>query len=90
MTSDKISDFSNSNNNNSDDSDSSTDDSIVYNLQSLLSITKPMFFKNVENKDIFDYTFYTRWTLHAPESAPENKLILQALSLGVTYVVCLT
>ncbi|KAL4211110.1 hypothetical protein AB4K20DRAFT_1895431 [Rhizopus microsporus] len=60
VTSDKISDFSNSNNNNSDDSDSSTDDSIVYNLQSLLSITKPMFFKNVENKDIFDYTFYTR------------------------------
>ncbi|KAI7863856.1 hypothetical protein BDF14DRAFT_1884826 [Spinellus fusiger] len=60
VASDKISDFSNnSNNNNSDDSDSSTDDSIVYNLQSLLSITKSMFFKNAKNKDLFDYGFYT-------------------------------
>ncbi|KAG1501489.1 hypothetical protein G6F47_000764 [Rhizopus delemar] len=63
VASNKISDFSNNNNNNnsddSDDSDSSTGDSIVYNLQSLLSITKSMFFKNAENKDLFDYAFYT-------------------------------
>ncbi|CEG74998.1 hypothetical protein RMATCC62417_10111 [Rhizopus microsporus] len=60
VASDKVSDFSNnSHNNNSDDSDSSTDDSIVYNLQSLLSITKSMFFKSAENKDLFDYAFYT-------------------------------
>lgn len=51
---------SNSNsNNNSDDSDGSTDDSTVYNLQTLLSITKSMFFKNAESKDLFDYAFYT-------------------------------
>ncbi|KAG1079064.1 hypothetical protein G6F42_023945 [Rhizopus arrhizus] len=57
--SDNISDLStNSNNNNNDDSDSSADYSIVCNLQSLLSIAKSMFFKNAENKDLFDYDFY--------------------------------
>lgn len=60
MVSDNISDLStNSNNNNNDNNDSSADDSIVYNLQSLLSIAKSMFFKNAENKDLFDYDFCT-------------------------------
>ncbi|KAL0082441.1 hypothetical protein J3Q64DRAFT_1720554 [Phycomyces blakesleeanus] len=60
VTSDRISDLiNNSNKNNGDDSDSSTDDSIDYNTRSLLSTTKSMFFKNVKNKDLFDYGFYT-------------------------------
>ncbi|KAI9031025.1 hypothetical protein CLU79DRAFT_694733 [Phycomyces nitens] len=69
VASDNISDFcNNSKNDNSHcgihttadhDSDSSADDSIVYNLQSLLSITRSMFFKNAENKNLFDYAFYT-------------------------------
>lgn len=60
VVSDNISDLStNSNNNNNDNNDSSADDSIVYNLQSLLSIAKSMFFKNAENKDLFDYDFCT-------------------------------
>ncbi|KAI8061808.1 uncharacterized protein B0P05DRAFT_599464 [Gilbertella persicaria] len=60
VASDNISGFNNnSKNDNSDDSDDSADDSIVYSLQSLLSITKSMFFKTAENKDIFDYAFYT-------------------------------
>ncbi|KAI9492215.1 hypothetical protein BDB00DRAFT_883568 [Zychaea mexicana] len=60
VASDKFSDFSNnSNSNNSDASDSSTDDSIVYNSESLLSIIKSMCFKNADNKEPFDYAFYT-------------------------------
>ncbi|KAI8391140.1 uncharacterized protein BYT42DRAFT_526494 [Radiomyces spectabilis] len=55
---DEISDLSNSNND-GEDSDDSTDGSTVYKLETLLHITKSIFFTDAENKELFDYGFYT-------------------------------
>ncbi|KAI8971515.1 hypothetical protein BDF20DRAFT_995543 [Mycotypha africana] len=65
VASNESSDFNNdSNNNNNVDSDSSIDNSNVYSLQSILSITKSMFFKDAENEDLFDYAFYTTMDMY--------------------------
>ncbi|KAI8880903.1 hypothetical protein K501DRAFT_301408 [Backusella circina FSU 941] len=82
VASDTIRDFSNNSKN--DNSDDSADDSIVYNLQSLLLITKSMFFKNAENEDLFDYAFYTTMDIYnnVTKQLPELPKFMNASKFG--------
>ncbi|SAM02254.1 hypothetical protein [Absidia glauca] len=57
--SDTTADINLDNSSDDNESDSSTENSSTYSLQNLLAVTKSVFMKEAENKELFDFACYT-------------------------------